>query len=59
MPKRKLYTITTEIEVTTGEFTQVQIEHIRRKFHGYVGIFEVPKLDFGAIAEELHVESKK
>ena len=56
MPKRKKYTITTETVVATGDFTKAQIEHIRRKFHGYVSIFEVPKLDFQAIARELESE---
>ena len=59
MTKRKRYTITTETVVTTGDFTEAQIEHIQRKFHGYVGIFEVPKLDYQAIAQELRKEQQK
>ena len=58
MPERKKYTITTETVVTTGDFTKAQIEHVRRKFHGYVSIFEVPELDFQAIAQELRKEQK-
>ena len=53
MTERKRYRITTENVVTTADFTEAEIENIRRKFHGAVGIHEVVVLDFDAIAEEL------
>ena len=57
MTERKRYTISTENLKTTGDFSEEEIERIRKQFHGHISIQEVKDvnwtLDFDAIAKEL------
>ena len=55
---RKRYTITTENVITTGDFTEAEIEHIRKQFHGAVGIRQhVSPWDWDALAADIAKEA--
>lgn len=60
MTEHKRYTITTENVRTTGDFTEEEIEKIRRQFHGIVRITEhVTPWNFQQLADDIFKEARK
>ena len=55
---RKTYVVTTETGRYVVDLNEKEHEQIRTRYHGYVKIVEVARLDFDAIASELHKEQK-